>query len=97
MVRPEIIHEFQKRKHRQLYLVAPITVIVFILFDVMKDSAGSSFGLSKNTSVILTALILITVFSFSVRNWRCPACDTYLGKMLNPKHCPHCGIKLQMS
>lgn len=97
MDRPEIIQEFQKRKRRQLYLIAPVTVIGFIIFELTRESISTYFGLSQDTSVILASLMLITIFFFSVRNWRCPACDTYLGKMLNPKHCPHCGIKLQMS
>lgn len=28
------------------------------------------------------------------RNWRCPACDEYLGRAFNPRHCRQCGMEL---
>jgi len=30
------------------------------------------------------------ILYLSWRNWRCPACEKYLGKPINPKRCPHC-------
>jgi hypothetical protein len=32
---------------------------------------------------------------FDGQNWRCPACDNYLGRAFNPKHCRRCGIELR--
>jgi predicted RNA-binding Zn-ribbon protein involved in translation (DUF1610 family) len=32
---------------------------------------------------------------FSLRNWRCPACNKYLGKGTLPHYCPNCGVELR--
>jgi hypothetical protein len=32
---------------------------------------------------------------FSFRNWRCPACDKYLGKAIGPRFYAKCGVALQ--
>jgi len=32
---------------------------------------------------------------FSLYNWRCPACNKYLGKQRSPKYCSKCGVALQ--
>jgi len=32
---------------------------------------------------------------FSFANWRCPACNGYLGRGINPKFCSKCGTELR--
>lgn len=44
---------------------------------------------------IVAVLIIIGVVIFSRYNWRCPKCNSYLGKGTNPKHCSNCGEELQ--
>jgi hypothetical protein len=42
-------------------------------------------------SFVLVAGALI----FSLRNWRCPACNRYLGRTFNPRYCQGCGFELR--
>jgi hypothetical protein len=30
---------------------------------------------------------------FSLRNWRCPCCNRWLGNQLNPQSCVGCGVR----
>ena len=48
-------------------------------------------GEPGRVDVVLVAGALI----FSFRNWRCPACNRYLGKQYSPKFCSKCGVVLQ--
>jgi DNA polymerase II large subunit len=38
--------------------------------------------------------VIISVLAFSFLNWRCPSCNKYLGKAINPKFCSKCGTQL---
>ena len=39
-------------------------------------------------------LYLLGAFLFTLRNWRCPACDGFLGWSSYRPACPHCGAPL---
>jgi hypothetical protein len=74
--------------------------MIVLLFAVMAPLAFSEddaafFGLSI---AVLGPITLVAIFAgwviFSVRNWRCPACNMSLGRAFNPKHCRNCGIAL---
>ncbi len=39
---------------------------------------------------------VVVALGFSFWNWRCPACNTYLGRrFFNVRHCFSCGAQLQ--
>ena len=46
--------------------------------------------------ISLVAIVVGWVI-FNGRNWRCPACDNYLGRAFNPKHCRTCGIEFAIA
>ena len=39
-------------------------------------------------------VVILGVVLFSLKNWRCPACNAYLGKGMAPSFCSKCGIPL---
>jgi hypothetical protein len=39
-------------------------------------------------------ILSVSVLVFSFLNWRCPSCNKYLGKAINPKFCSKCGTQL---
>jgi len=53
---------------------------------------------SDTTALILLPLAFVLTLFVSVKLWRCPSCDGFLGKMYlglkEPKYCPNCGVKL---
>lgn len=53
------------------------------------------FGIPPALWVPVVVVALVAMIVFSLANWRCPACDKYLGKGFNPRFCPRCGAPLK--
>lgn len=88
----KIITEFKKRRRRQ-YIV---TIVVFLILLYMKSEKINNF-IREIYQIDGLDLILALVFCliFSLFNWRCPACSSYLGRSILPKYCNKCGAKLR--
>src|SRR5262245_20854342 len=87
--------QFAMRRKRQVILAIPLVLAI-----VGVVAAGDSLdrGLFGLPPAVLTGGFLLLVAGaliFSFRNWRCPACDRYLGKHLGPSFCAKCGVRLQ--
>jgi rubrerythrin len=92
--RDHFVEEFARRRKRQFLLTLPVAVAAFafiLLADKTKDaeSAGRTMVLMPLAMVALLGLII-----FSLKNWRCPACHSYLGREISPRFCPRCGAQL---
>jgi rubrerythrin len=48
------------------------------------------------TEVLSGALLVFAIGAvlFSLKNWRCPGCERYLGRGISPRFCPRCGVGL---
>jgi hypothetical protein len=84
---------FAKRLRKQLIVIVLLFAVVAPLPFIEDDAAF--FGLSGAVlgPISLVAIAIGRVI-FNGRNGRCPACDNYLGRAFNPKHCHRCGIEL---
>jgi len=92
---PQIIQEFKRRRARQLTII-PVVIAAAILLGWSQEHAGDSLGGVPGrllTGVGIAVIVAAVLFSF--RNWRCPACDGYLGKAISPNFCLKCGAPLQ--
>ena len=75
--------------------------MLVLLFAVMAtlaftEEGATFFGISEAVlGPISLVAIVIGWVNFHGRNWRCPACDNYLGRAFNPKHCRRCGMELR--
>ncbi len=86
--RTPVMTEFRKRHRIQLTLAA-VFVAVLIGFSVIS-------GRSSDDALAWVMLPLIAaVLIVSLLNWRCPACNRYLGKTMFPKFCGKCGARLR--
>lgn len=85
---------FKERRNRQWIVTVPMVVLVFGLIWFRDHPGQALMGVGANAfaPVFLVALAAVTIFTF--RNWRCPACNGYLGKAISPKFCPKCGAQL---
>jgi len=90
----EIIEEFIKKRTRQIMAVGPIILAFIALLSVEGNPTGI-FGLPQNIVLSITFAVIISVLIFSLFNWRCPSCNKYLGKAINPKFCAKCGVQLR--
>jgi hypothetical protein len=65
-----------------------VSVVVMILWCVF-------IALGEEKGVMMFIPIFVGYGVFSVKNWRCPACNKSLRRTWNPKNCPICGIELR--
>ena len=88
--------QFRTRRKRQIILAIPLVALV-VGFAVLTDekSGGTVVGLPMSVAGPAFLVLIVGAIVFSFRNWRCPACDRYLGKSMNPRFCPKCGVALQ--
>jgi hypothetical protein len=89
----EIIEEFIKKRTCQIMAVGPIVLAFIALLSVENNPTGI-FGLAPSTILVAAFAAIISVLVFSLLNWRCPYCNKYLGKAINPKFCSKCGTQL---
>jgi hypothetical protein len=91
----EFKNQYAVRWRRQLIVAIPL-IIVLIAFATANEGTGLVFGaipIKIFAPIFIIAIIGALIFSF--KNWRCPACDKYLGKAFNPKFCSKCGAALR--
>ncbi|MEO8277471.1 MAG: hypothetical protein ABI639_14755 [Thermoanaerobaculia bacterium] len=97
----EFKEQFRRRKRRQLILLVPIVGVMLLSFWLRGHlgPAGQANGLVAGMPPAMPGIfvfaVVIGALVFSFRNWRCPACDRYLGKGSAPRFCPKCGVELQ--
>ena len=92
---PTVTGEFRRRRTRQL--IASGLVLAVVIPAALKgdDATFSIAGLPPEVTVTALFVLVVSVLIFSLWNWRCPACNRYLGKTLNPAYCARCGAQLR--
>ena len=86
---------FRQRRKRQFILAVPLIAVMFLGFWLPENpDILSGAGLNPSIFAGVFLALVIGAIAFSFRNWRCPACDCYLGKTINPKFCHRCGVPL---
>jgi hypothetical protein len=86
--REKIQEEFAARRKRQMLALIPAFGVMLLLVILE----------NRVTSMVLTVLLVAvigTLFVFSLRNWRCPACEGHLGRGMSPRFCSKCGVQLR--
>lgn len=88
--------QFRKRRVRQIILTVPLIVGFFGIEWLRNRNNPISTG-NLPLRVIVTAFLVLAggALAFSFKNWRCPACNSYLGRSISPRYCPKCGAELR--
>ena len=89
------ITEFATKKKRQLAATIPFVAVVLGAFVFSDPETGILFGISPLIWIPAALLLVAGMVAFAFTNWRCPACNKYLGKGFNPAFCPKCGVQLK--
>ena len=91
----EFKETFAQRRRKQLMVAALIIPIVLLAVFYEDSGADTILGYSSEVfgPVFLGVVVVALIFSF--RNWRCPGCNKYLGRSINPKFCQNCGVELR--
>ena len=85
-----------KRRRRIMLTVAiPVLPLAIAMLYSRDHPHANILGISVSTIAILSVPGVLIALGVMLYVWRCPQCDRYLGRSLNPKFCPHCGTPLQ--
>jgi hypothetical protein len=85
--------EYARRRKKQL-LVA-ILIAPLVLVAIFTRGVGEAvWGIPSQVFAICFLLLIVAAVIFSFSNWRCPACNRYLGRGISYKFCPSCGVQL---
>ena len=87
-----VIEEFSKRLKKQFLVSIPLGIIA-VFFIVLKNFNENPEIAEIAPKVGFGFVVALLIFSFF--NWRCPACNKYLGKGGAPVYCPKCGAQLK--
>jgi membrane protein YdbS with pleckstrin-like domain len=94
--RQRIKQEFKRRRTRQLIVIFPVIISLIVICYLryfMKNR--SEYSVVELLAIVIAGVILAVIGVFSLFNWRCPSCNRYLGRSINPRFCPRCGISLR--
>jgi len=85
MTNEEIVRSFKKRQKIQI-LVIPIAILGFFLIMLINP-----------ISIIFGFFIILGCLIITLRSWRCPNCNTYLGRGLYYRQCPKCKVPFRLA
>jgi len=90
----QIRKEFRQRQSRQLLSIA-VSLLLMLLLALLQKRPDLFGELPKNAVSGLQIIVIAAFIAFSVSNWKCPACNKYLGPDINKHLCKKCGTRLQ--
>ncbi len=88
------IETFRKRRKVQWIVTVPMIALVLGLLWFRDHPQAQFHGVTADKYAIVFLIGLVAAVAFTFKNWRCPACNGYLGRAMNPKHCVKCGAQL---
>ena len=69
--------------------------IPVVLLYLLQSSSKRLPFIDDGGMAIASLLFLVGVIVFTLLNWRCPNCNSFLGKRFLMKKCDQCGVRLQ--
>jgi hypothetical protein len=91
---PHILEESNRRRGRQQALSLWLLPLIGLGF-YLKHRPGTFGCTGMQLFLLIEVPCVIVAVGYTYRNWRCPACDRYLGSKLNIGRCRHCGARLR--
>lgn len=90
--RREIRDEFAARRKRQIRIA--VACVAAAVLALVWNEAG--WGLPSGSQIPVWGAIVLAAAGllYSRVNWRCPACQVYLGRTISPPECGGCGTRL---
>ena len=86
---------FARKRRRQIILIVPLFAVIILVAAASDDSSSNIAGLPAAVVGTMGILLILGALAFSLYNWRCPACNGYLGRSASPRFCSKCGVPLQ--
>lgn len=92
---PKVVEQFKRRRKAQWLMTGLLLLMVGGLLWFQEHSHHLPSQLAGSGMAGVMVVVVICAVTFSFQNWRCPACNRYLGKVMNPQFCSGCGAPLQ--
>ena len=86
---------FAARRRRQLLVLAPLFLIVVAIAALADPRSQAVLGVPASTWAPAIFSAIAGAVAYTLYNWRCPACNKYLGRQPNPRSCGTCGARLR--
>lgn len=86
---------FAIRRKRQIVLAISLFVAIIAVVFLDESDPQGLLGIPHAVWGAGFVVLVLVALIFSFRNWRCPACDRYLGKQMSPRYCSRCGVVLR--
>ena len=93
--RAEIKRQFAARRRRQFALLVPTVLLIVFGLAMRAGVDFHRYGIDRAWAGPVFFGLVVAALVFSFVNWRCPACNAYLGRSLGPHFCPSCGAELR--
>ncbi len=90
----QIMREFHQRQTNQIIAIA-IAIFVVMLCAVLYKRPGVLGEYSKASLFAVQMVTIASFIVFSSYNWRCPACEKFLGADINKRGCKKCRTRLR--
>jgi hypothetical protein len=87
--------EFRRKCRIQLLMGIVLAPAAIAGWHAYRNHQDEVAGISMEIFGPLFLLAVLVAFGVSFWNWRCPACEGYLGYALLPKACQRCGAELR--
>ena len=91
----EIRALFAIKRRRQLLISLPLIALIAGFAFLGNRNPGELLGIPATMVFPGFLAVIAGAIVFSLYNWRCPACNKYLGKQRSPQYCSKCGVALQ--
>ncbi len=86
--------EYARRRRRQIGASLPV-LAVFLVLAFFNEKVEAFFGLAPSVLLGASFTMVAALVAFSLWNWRCPACNRYLGRSVSQAFCSKCGVPLR--
>jgi hypothetical protein len=87
--------QYKTRRNRQLLVTVPLILVVVVGTFLRDERSGTIAGVSESIYGPAFLVFVVGLLVFSFFNWRCPACNSYLGRGVGPRFCQKCGVELR--
>ncbi|MBI5015841.1 MAG: hypothetical protein HZB55_10170 [Deltaproteobacteria bacterium] len=86
---------FAARRRRQFLVLTPLLGIVIAVAGLADARSQAVLGVPAGVWAPALFAGLGGAAVYTLFNWRCPACNRYLGAQWSPMRCRGCGIPLR--
>jgi hypothetical protein len=86
---------FAARRRRQLLVYIPFIVLIIVFTTESKSTGLVLWWIPISIFLPIFIIAFLGVLSFSLINWRCPACKKFFGRAFNLNYCSNCGVRLR--